>query len=232
MVGAEVLARWHDEELGVVSPVEFIPVAEESGLIVELGELLIHSACRQLRTWRDMDIGLPLAINISGKEFLHGDPARILEREAQLAGIPPSLVEIEITESLLVQDSLRVRQALDRLRSIGCLLALDDFGTGYSSLAYLTRFPLHKIKIDKSFVRHVDQSPSDAAVAQAILSLAANLRMTVTGEGIERRSQLDWLRDRGCHEGQGFYLSRPLSAERLVNEFRPALNQRSHLMAS
>jgi len=234
MVGAEVLARWHDEELGVVSPSEFIPVAEESGLIIEMGELMIHSVCRQLRTWRDRDIGLPLAINISGKEFLHGDPARILEREAQLAGISPSLVEIEITESLLVQDSVRVRQALDRLRSIGCLLALDDFGTGYSSLAYLTRFPLHKIKIDKSFVRHVDQSPSDAAVAQAILSLAANLRMTVTGEGIERRSQLDWLLDRGCHEGQGFYLSRPLSAERFVNAFLqlPALEQRSYLMAS
>jgi EAL domain-containing protein (putative c-di-GMP-specific phosphodiesterase class I) len=233
MVGAEVLARWHDEELGVVPPSEFIPVAEESGLIIEMGELLIHSVCGQLRTWREMDIGLPLAINISGKEFLHGDPARILEREAQLAGIPPSLVEIEITESLLVQDSARVRQALDRLRSIGCLLALDDFGTGYSSLAYLTRLPLQKIKIDKSFVRHVDQSPSDAAVAQTILSLAANLRMSVTAEGIERRSQFDWLRDRGCHEGQGFHLSRPLSAERLVSAFfpRPAHEDRSHVMA-
>jgi diguanylate cyclase (GGDEF)-like protein len=233
MVGAEVLARWHDEELGVVPPSEFIPVAEESGLIIEMGELLIRSVCCQLRAWRDMDIGLPLAINISGKEFLHGDPSRILEREAQLAGIPASLVEIEITESLLVQDSVRVRQALDRLRSIGCLLALDDFGTGYSSLAYLTRFPLDKIKIDKSFVRHVDQSPSDAAVAQAILSLATTLRMSVTGEGIERRSQLDWLRDRGCYEGQGFYLSRPLSAEQLVNVFvsQPSLGERSRLRA-
>jgi diguanylate cyclase (GGDEF)-like protein len=219
IIGAEVLARWHDEELGVVPPSEFIPVAEESGLIMEMGELLIHFVCRQLRAWRDMDIGLPLAINVSAKELLHGDPARILEREAQLAGIPASLVELEITESVLVQDSVRVRQALDRLRSVGCLVALDDFGTGYSSLAYLTRFPPDKIKIDKSFVRHVDQSPSDAAVAQAILSLAANLRMTVTGEGIERRSQLEWLRDRGCHEGQGFYLSRPLSAARLVNAF-------------
>ena len=232
IVGAEVLARWRDEELGVVPPSEFIPVAEESGLIIEMGDLLIRSACRQLRVWRDMDIGLPLAINISGKELLHGDPARTLEREAQLAGIPASLIEIEITESLLVQDSARVRQALDRLRRIGCLLALDDFGTGYSSLAYLTRFPPDKIKIDKSFVRHVDQSPSDAAVAQAILSLAANLRMTVTGEGIERRGQLDWLRDRGCHEGQGFYLSRPLTAEALVNTFfpRPAEQQLSRLM--
>jgi diguanylate cyclase (GGDEF)-like protein len=234
IIGAEVLARWHDEELGVVPPSEFIPVAEESGLIMEMGELLIHSVCRQLRAWRDMDIGLPLAINISGKELLHGDPARILEREAQLAGIPASLVELEITESVLVQDSVRVRQALDRLRSVGCLVALDDFGTGYSSLAYLTRFPPDKIKIDKSFVRHVDQSPSDAAVAQAILSLAANLRMTVTGEGIERRSQLDWLRDRGCHEGQGFYLSRPLSADRLVSAFFrcPNVDQPGHCMTS
>lgn len=217
MVGAEMLARWHDEELGVVSPADFIPVAEESGLIMDMGEQLIRTACRQVRAWRDLDIGLPLAINISSKELLHGDPARVLEHEARAAGIPPSQIEIEITESLMVQDSPAVRRALDRLRDIGCLLALDDFGTGYSSLSYLTRFPPDKIKIDKSFVRHVDQSSSDAAVAQAILSLAGTLRMTVTAEGIERRSQLEWLRNQGCNEGQGFFLSRPLSADRLVN---------------
>jgi diguanylate cyclase (GGDEF)-like protein len=219
LIGAEVLARWNDEELGNVPPSEFIAVAEESSLIIELGEWVMRAACRQLRAWRENDIGLPLAINVSGKELLHGDPARILEREAKAAGIPASLIEIEITESLLMRESAGVRHALDRLRALGCLIALDDFGTGYSSLAYITRFPPDKIKIDKTFVQNVDQSVADSAIAAAILSLGDSLRLSVTAEGIERKSQLEWLRDRGCHEGQGFYLSRPISSLRLVEQF-------------
>ena len=219
LIGAEVLARWNDEELGDVPPSEFIAMAEESSLIIELGEWVMRAACRQLRAWRDSDIGLPLAINMSGKELLHGDPARILEHEARAVGIPPSLIEIEITESLLVRESAGVRNALDRLRALGCMIALDDFGTGYSSLAYITRFPPDKIKIDKTFIQNVDQSVADAAIAAALLSLGESLRLTVTAEGIERRSQLEWLRDRGCHEGQGFYLSRPMSSLRLVEQF-------------
>jgi len=219
LIGAEVLARWHDEELGNVPPSEFIAVAEESSLIIDLGEWMMRAACRQLRAWRDNDIGLPLAINVSGKELLHGDPAHILEHEARVLGIPASLIEIEITESLLMRESAGVRNALDRLRALGCLIALDDFGTGYSSLAYITRFPPDKIKIDKAFVQNVDQSVADSAIAAAILSLGKSLRLTVTAEGIERKSQLEWLRDRGCHEGQGFYLSRPLSPLRLVEQF-------------
>jgi len=178
LIGAEVLTRWHDEELGSVSPAEFIPVAEESSLIIELGEWLIRAACRQLRAWRDEGIGLPIAINISGKELLHGDPARVLEQEARAVGIPTSLIEIEITESLLVRESATVRSALDRLRDLGCLIALDDFGTGYSSLAYITRFPPDKIKIDKAFVQNVDQAVADSAIAAAILSLGKSLRLT------------------------------------------------------
>jgi EAL domain-containing protein (putative c-di-GMP-specific phosphodiesterase class I) len=219
LIGAEVLARWNDEELGNVQPSEFIAVAEESSLIIELGEWVMRAACHQLRAWRENDIGLPLAINVSGKELLHGDPARILEHEAKAAGIPASLIEIEITESLLMRESAGVRNALDRLRALGCLIALDDFGTGYSSLAYITRFPPDKIKIDKAFVQNVDQSVADSAIAAAILSLGKSLRLSVTAEGIERKSQLEWLRDRGCHEGQGFYLSRPISSLRLVEQF-------------
>lgn len=222
LIGAEVLSRWYDEELGSVSPAEFIAVAEESSLIIELGEWLIRTACRQLRAWRDADIGLPLAVNVSGKELLYGDPAKTLEQEARAAGIPPSLIEIEITESLLVRESATVRSALERLRSLGCLISLDDFGTGYSSLAYLTRFPPDKIKIDKAFVQNVDQSVADAAIVGAILSLGKSLHLTTTGEGIERKTQLEWLRDRGCHEGQGFYLSRPLSSLRLQHRFLEA----------
>jgi diguanylate cyclase (GGDEF)-like protein len=219
LTGAEVLARWHDEELGSVPPTDFIAVAEESCLIIELGEWVMRAACRQLRLWRDAGMALPLAINVSGKELLHGDPARILEHEARAAGIPPSLIEIEITESLLVRESAAVRDALERLRSLGCIIALDDFGTGYSSLAYITRFPPDKIKIDKAFVRNVDRSVTDSAIAAAILSLGKSLRLRITAEGIERQTQLEWLRDHGCHEGQGFYLSRPMSALRLAEQF-------------
>ena len=142
-----------------------------------------------------------------------------IETEAAAAGIPVSLIEVEITESLLVKDSARVRDALERLRQLGCRIALDDFGTGYSSLAYITRFPPDRIKIDKAFVHNLDRSASDAAIANAILSLGESLNVIVTAEGIERPGQLEWLRKRGCHEAQGFLLSRPLPAREFERRF-------------
>jgi diguanylate cyclase len=172
-----------------------------------------------LRKWLDAGFSVPVAINVSGKEFLHGDPARVVEMEAAAAGVPTALIEIEITESVLVRDSAKVRNALERLRQLGCRIALDDFGTGYSSLAYITRFPPDRLKIDKAFVRNVDQSASDAAIANAILSLAQTLGIVVTAEGIERPSQLEWLRARGCEEVQGFLLSRPVTAAELEERY-------------
>jgi diguanylate cyclase (GGDEF)-like protein len=226
IAGVEALLRWCDEEHGEISPNRFVEIAEDSGLILDLGNWLIRAACRQLRRWLDRGWRIPIAINVSGKELLHGDPARTVELEAAAAGVPTSLIEIEITETLLVKDSTTVRAALERFRQLGCRIALDDFGTGYSSLAYITRFPPDRIKIDKAFVRNVDSSPGDAAVANTILSLAASLNQIVTAEGIERQSQLEWLRVRGCHEVQGFLLSRPLSAQELEQRFlvaRPEL---------
>jgi diguanylate cyclase (GGDEF)-like protein len=218
-VGVEALLRWCDSEHGEIPPTRFIEIAEDSGLIIDLGSWVVRAACRQLREWQDRGLALPVAINVSGKELLHGDPARVVEEEAAAAGIPVSLIEIEITESLLVKDSAKVRGALERLRRLGCRIALDDFGTGYSSLAYITRFPPDRIKIDKSFVDNLDRSASDAAIANAILSLGESLAVTVTAEGIERQGQLDWLRRRGCHEAQGFLLSLPLSARDLEQRF-------------
>jgi diguanylate cyclase (GGDEF)-like protein len=212
LVGVEGLLRWCDADHGEISPIRFIEIAEESGLIIDLGSWVVRAACRQLRKWQDLGIAIPVAINVSGKELLHGDPARVVEAEAAAAGVPTSLIEIEITESLLIKDSVRVRTALERLRRLGCRIALDDFGTGYSSLAYITRFPPDRIKIDKAFVHNIERSASDAAIASAILSLGESLNITVTAEGIERTSQLEWLRKRGCHEAQGFLLSRPLTA--------------------
>jgi len=217
--GVEALLRWYDSEHGEVSPTRFVEIAEDSGLILEMGSWVVRAACRQLRKWLDAGFRIPVAINVSGKELLHGDPARILETEAAAAGVPTALIEVEITESVLVQDSSKVRQALERLRELGCRIALDDFGTGYSSLAYITRFPPDRLKIDKAFVRNVDCSASDAAIANAILSLAKTLGLVVTAEGIERPSQLEWLRARGCDEAQGFLLARPLTAAELEAQY-------------
>jgi diguanylate cyclase len=219
LVGVEALLRWCDTEYGEIPPSRFIEIAEDSGLIIDLGSWVVRAACRQLREWQNRGLALSVAINVSGKELLHGDPARVVEEEAAAAGIPVSLIEVEITESLLVKDSAKVRGALERLRRLGCRIALDDFGTGYSSLAYITRFPPDRIKIDKAFVDSLDRSAGDAAIANAILSLGESLNVTITAEGIERKGQLEWLRRRGCHEGQGFLLSMPLSARDLEQRF-------------
>ncbi len=219
LVGVEALLRWRDKEFGEIPPSRFVEIAEDSGLIIELGEWVVRAACRQARKWLDQGWRVPVAINCSGKELLHGDPARLVETEAAAAGVPTSLLEIEITETLLVSDSMAVKSVLERFRQLGCRIALDDFGTGYSSLAYLTHFPPDRIKIDKAFVRDVDRSTSDAAIANAILSLASSLGLTVTAEGVERPGQLEWLRARGCHEIQGYLLSKPLAAAELERRF-------------
>jgi diguanylate cyclase (GGDEF)-like protein len=215
LVGVEALLRWCDAEYGEIPPTRFIEIAEDSGLIIDLGNWVIRTVCRQLGAWQVLGLRVPVAINVSGKQLLHGDPARVIETEAAAAGVPASLIEVEITESLLVKDSARVQDALQKLRQLGCRIALDDFGTGYSSLAYITRFPPDRIKIDKAFVHNLDRSESDAAIANAILSLGESLKVTITAEGIERTGQLEWLRRRGCHEAQGFLLSKPLTAEAL-----------------
>jgi diguanylate cyclase len=221
MVGVEALLRWVDDEHGDISPTRFVEIAEDSGLIIDMGSWVIRSACRQLRKWMDRGIHIPIAVNVSAKELLHADPARVVEAEAAAAGVPTSMIEIEITESLLVKESGTVRAALEGFRRLGCRIALDDFGTGYSSLAYITRFPPDRIKIDKAFVREVDRSASDAAIANAILSLGQSLNLTITAEGVERQAQLEWLRSRGCHEAQGFLLSGPLTPRAIEEKLLP-----------
>ena len=223
LVGVEALLRWHDPEHGDIPPTRFVEIAEDSGLILEMTAWVVRAACRQLRQWLDRGLSIPVAINCSGKDLLHGDPARVVETEAAAVNVPTSLIEIEITESMLIKDSVTVQSALQRLRKLGCRIALDDFGTGYSSLAYITRFPPDRIKIDQAFVRDIDRSASDAAIANAILSLGESLNLVVTAEGVERVGQLEWLRARGCHEVQGFLLARPMPAlelEDLIVEFR------------
>jgi diguanylate cyclase (GGDEF)-like protein len=213
--GAEALLRWFDPELGEVPPGRFVPLAEESGLILELGAWVARAACRQLRHWLDQGRALQLAINVSGKEFMHGDPAGQLRAAMQECEIDPGSIEIEITESILISDSAQIQKGLADLRALGCRIALDDFGTGYSSLAYLRRFPPDSLKIDRCFIRNVHRDPGDAAVVDAILALAQSLRMEVVAEGVECAEQLEWLRARGCSLAQGYHLGRPMPAPRL-----------------
>jgi diguanylate cyclase len=215
VVGVEALTRWFDPELGEVPPIRFIQVAEESGLIVDLGAWLIRAACKQARDWLDTGLEMPIAINISGKELLFGDPARSLESDIAYFGISPSLIEVEITESVFVSDSSVGRSSIERIKRLGCRIALDDFGTGYSSLSYLSRCPPDRLKIDRSFIHNVDQSESDAGIVNAIMSLAHTLGLQVTAEGIERNGQLEWLRARGCQEAQGYLLGPPMLASEI-----------------
>jgi diguanylate cyclase len=219
LVGAEALVRWFDEELGEVSPNRFIPVAEESGLIVDIGGWVIRAVSEQLALWHAAGIAVPVAINVSGKELLFADPARIIKAETSRSGIPASLIEAEITESVFVTDAIAGRSSVERIRALGCRVALDDFGTGYSSLSYLTKFPPDRLKIDRSFIQNVDHSASDAAIVKAIMSLAKTLGLLVTAEGLEREGQLRWLKASGCDEGQGYLLARPLSSVELERRF-------------
>jgi diguanylate cyclase (GGDEF)-like protein len=231
IVGVEALLRWRDAEYGDISPHRFVEIAEDSGLILDMSGWVVRAACRQLRSWLDRGLEIPIAINCSGKELLYGDPAKVIEAEAKAANVPTSLIEVEITESMLIKDSATVQTALQRVRRLGCRIALDDFGTRYSSLAYITRFPPDRIKIDKAFVRDLDRSASDAAIANAILSLGESLKLVVTAEGVERAEQLEWLRERGCQEVQGFLLSTPLSPVDLETRFFPHILERKVRMS-
>jgi len=211
-IGAEALLRWTHPRLGVIPPVRFIPLAEKTGLILEISEWVIRSACSQIRKWRSIGLDIPVAINLSGKDFLHGDPATLVAREVAAAGIPAACLEIEVTESVLVTDFTRVSAGLAALKALGCRVALDDFGTGYSSLGYLQRLPLDRLKVDRTFVTLVHCNPADGAIFEAIIALAQGVGLVVTAEGVEERAQLDWLRARGCDEVQGFLLARPMCA--------------------
>jgi EAL domain-containing protein (putative c-di-GMP-specific phosphodiesterase class I) len=214
-VGAEALLRWSHPRLGAISPARFIPLAEETGLILDISAWVIRSACRQVRDWRRIGLDVPVAINLSSKDFLHGDPARLVAREIAATAIDPNSIEIEVTESVLVTDFARVSAGLAALKELGCRIALDDFGTGYSSLGYLQRLPLDRLKVDRTFVADVHRKAADGAIFGAILALAKSVGLAVVAEGVEEPEQLDWLRACGCDEAQGFLLARPMPAAEL-----------------
>jgi len=208
-VGMEALSRWDSPELGSVTPDRFIPVAEESGLILELGSWVLDEACRQAAQWRDRGLDrLTMAVNLSMLQFRQDDLIEMVRGALARWSLPPEALELEVTESALMIDADHTIRALEGLRKLGVGLAIDDFGTGYSSLAYLKRFPVDKLKIDKSFVRELSSESDDARICRAIIGLAEAFRMSVVAEGVETDRQRDWLRDAGCALGQGWLFSK------------------------
>jgi EAL domain-containing protein (putative c-di-GMP-specific phosphodiesterase class I) len=208
---AEALIRWRHPEQGLLLPERFIPLAEESGLIVPLGEWVLRETCRQLRVWQDE--GLPsirVAVNISALQFRRLDLVDTVRRALADAGIGAHSLEIELTETAVMSDPEESVEILQRLSRMGIIVSVDDFGTGYSSMSYLRRFPIDKLKIDRSFITNIMNSSDDAAIVQAIISLAHSLRLTVVAEGVETAEQVAFLRKHGCDQYQGYYFSRPV----------------------
>lgn len=214
VVGMEALLRWHSRELGTVPPDCFIPLAEETGLIVPIGQWVLNTACRQAAEWlRVSGKASIIAVNVSYRQFVGNDfVGQVVESLAE-AGLPPQMLELEITERLLMGDVRQSLDALSRLREMGVRLALDDFGNGYASIMYLKRFPFNTLKIDKAFVSDAPESADGGALVSAIIGMAQSLGLEIVGEGVETEVQLDFLRSHGCHHYQGYLISRPSDAQ-------------------
>jgi EAL domain-containing protein (putative c-di-GMP-specific phosphodiesterase class I) len=214
IVGFEALVRWKHPDFGMVGPGQFIPIAEESGLIVPIGEWVLESACRQAQAWREA--GLPpvrMAVNLSAVQFRDPGLFDTIQHVLASTGFDPHALELELTESILMQEPRSAVETLQRIKSIGIHLAIDDFGTGYSSLSYLKRFPIDSLKIDQSFVRELTTNADDAAIATSILLMGRSLKLRVVAEGVETPSQLALLRVMKCDEVQGYLFSPPVPAE-------------------
>ncbi|MEX3956626.1 EAL domain-containing protein [Trinickia sp. EG282A] len=211
IVGMEALVRWHDPEVGLVPPSAFIPVAEESGLIGPLSEWVLREACRQNKAWQDE--GLPparVSVNLSARQFQQRDIAKLVMSILEETGLEPRYLELELTESTIMRNAEEAVIMLNELHALGIGLAIDDFGTGYSSLSYLKRFPVDRLKIDRSFVSDIGDSSDDETITSAIIALAHSLDLQVIAEGVETAAQLDFLKARACHEMQGYYFARPM----------------------
>jgi EAL domain-containing protein (putative c-di-GMP-specific phosphodiesterase class I) len=223
--GFEALLRWDSATLGPVSPVRFIPIAEETGLINPLTDFVLRTACRDAANWASM--GWPdmhMAVNLTARQF--ADPKLLAQISDVLAesGLPAECLQLEITESMLVGDIKKTVETLRALKGLGVRIAVDDFGTGYSSLAYLKRFPIDILKIDRSFVMECDRDSDGMAIPRAVISLGHSLGLDIVAEGVERVEQFDILRAQGCEEFQGYYFSRPIPPEAIPGFLRRVAN--------
>jgi len=214
IVGAEALLRWQHPELGMISPAEFIPIAEDTGQIIQIGEWVLHTASKQLKDW--LDSGLPpitMAVNLSAVQFRQNHFPETVTRILDEVNLPHQYLELELTEAVAMDDPRAAIEVMNKLHERGIRMSIDDFGTGYSSLSYLKQFKVYKLKIDQSFVRDLTDDPEDKAIVTAIIHMATSLGMQTIAEGVETASQLSFLRLQGCNEVQGYYFSKPLTAE-------------------
>ena len=222
ITGVEALVRWQHPEHGLVPPAKFISVAEETGLIVPIGEWVLNSACLAQRSWREA--GLPrmrMAVNLSARQLLQTDLVKEIARVLQRTGCEPGCLEFEITESMVMQNPARAVDLIRELKGLGIAISIDDFGTGYSSLAYLKRFPIDSLKIDRSFIHDLPRDPGNMAITQAVIGMAHSLKLTVIAEGVETREQLEFLRGHDCDQMQGFYFSKPVPAAQVAEMIAP-----------
>lgn len=225
VVGVEALLRWQHPERGDISPVEFIPVAESTGLILPIGDWVLRNACLQARAWQDAGLApVRVAVNLSAAQFRHKNLLETITSVLRESSLDPQWLEIELTESLIMKDARATIDTLRALHDLGVQISVDDFGTGYSSLSYLTRFPISKIKLDKSFVRDVDKKDG-AAIARTVITLGHSLNMKVMAEGVETEAQLNFLREHNCNEVQGYYFGRPMPPGAIERLLRGALEE-------
>lgn len=220
IIGVEALLRWNSHEFGMVSPAKFIPLAEETGLIIPISEWVLNTACIDMQTWLEMGICRDMqniAVNISSRQFAQADFVNSVNDILTRHRLDSSHIELELTESILMQDKENAKQKLDSLKALGFSISIDDFGTGYSSLAYLKHFPIDVLKIDQSFIRDISVDPNDEAITRAIIVMAESLNLTVIAEGVEAREQLQFLQENGCETYQGYYFAKPMPADELVS---------------
>ncbi|MHB8563700.1 MAG: GGDEF/EAL domain-containing response regulator [Acidiferrobacteraceae bacterium] len=219
VTGCEALIRWERPGVGLVPPMEFIPLMEETGLIVLVGEWVLRTACAQHNAWRAAGLpALRMAVNVSGRQFAKGDLVGVVQRVMQESGMDQGMLELELTESVIMQNALAAVETLNILNGMGVRLAIDDFGTGYSSLSYLKRFPIDLLKIDQTFVRDITSDPDDAAIVRAIITMARSLDIDVIAEGVETREQLAFLHAQGCDQAQGYYFGKPQPGDVMEHE--------------
>lgn len=231
IIGSEALVRWQHPELGLVSPAQFIPIAEETGLIVKLGEWVLEKACAQTRAWHEMGFGgLRIAVNLSARQFQRQNLLQVITRTLLSTDLHPHCLDLELTESMMMQDGDSAIGTLRDLRSLGVRLSMDDFGTGYSSLSYLRRLPLDTLKIDRSFVKDSTSNQEDATIITAIIAMAHSLKLQVLAEGIETQAQLAFLHGQGCDEAQGFYFSKPVPVEEMTGLLKTTILEKRPLV--
>jgi len=222
IIGVEALLRWRDPSGTLISPAQFIPLAEETGLIIPIGKWVLETACAQLKRWHDAGHGeLSMSVNIASRQIRDPRFRETVSQAIASAGILPQALELEITESVLLEHSNETLRTLNDLKRLGITLAIDDFGTGYSSLSYLKRFPIDRLKIDQSFVRDLADDNNDLAIVRAIIALARAMRLSVIAEGVEKPEQLELLRCEDCHQYQGYFFAHPMDADGVSAKLKP-----------